>query len=154
MKNVVEYARSSSPSLYPTVQGSSIEEVKNAIKSLRNNKAPRIGSITGKIIKYVSINNIWVLENMHDDRSIALFAQFIKKSDKTECKNYRGISPYKIPAKILVFILTNTIGDYQSGFRKEMSTTDQIFNLGTILEKFYKYNLDLPILFIDCTTGL
>jgi hypothetical protein len=70
------------------------------------------------------------------------FAPYARKGIK-QCKNYRGISlfstPYKILTKIVANRLTpymeNIVGDYQCGFRERRSTIDQIFSLRTILEK-------------------
>jgi len=39
--------------------------------------------------------------------------------------------------------------EYQSGFRRGKSTTNYIFMLKQITEKFYKYNKDLHIRFVD-----
>jgi sorting nexin-29 len=41
------------------------------------------------------------------------------------------------------------IGDYQCGFRKGRSTTDQIFCLRMILEKACEYKVDIHQLYID-----
>jgi hypothetical protein len=58
-----------------------------------------------------------------------------KKGDKTDCNNDRGVSllltAYKILSNILLARLTpyvnEIIGDHQCGFRRNRSTTDQIF---------------------------
>jgi sorting nexin-29 len=42
-------------------------------------------------------------------------------------------------------ILTN----YQTGFRRGKSTTDHIFTIRQVMEKFYEYNKDLHILSVD-----
>jgi hypothetical protein len=41
------------------------------------------------------------------------------------------------------------IGDHQCGFRRNRSTTDQIFHIRQILEKKLEYNLTVHQLFID-----
>jgi sorting nexin-29 len=73
------------------------------------------------------------------------------------CTNYRGISLLCVAHKIFSNILFNklkpcveaTICDYQCGYRGEKSTTDQIFTLGQMLEKFSEYDKDTHHLFID-----
>jgi sorting nexin-29 len=80
-----------------------------------------------------------------------------KKGDKTDCNNYRGISllstAYKILSNILLARLTpytnDVIGDYQCGFRRNRSTTDQIFYIRQILGKNWEYNGTVHKLFID-----
>jgi len=80
-----------------------------------------------------------------------------KKSDKTDCQNYRGISLlsviYKVFAKILAKRLSpyteHIIGGYQCGLRRDRSTMDKIFALKSILGKCYDYNITLHQLFID-----
>jgi len=57
-----------------------------------------------------------------------------KKRDKTKCDNYRGISllnsAYKVFARVLLNRIVpyaeSCIGDYQCGFQKERSTTEQL----------------------------
>jgi hypothetical protein len=60
---------------------------------------------------------------------------------------------YKVLSKILAKRLNpyteEILGDYQCGFRRDRSTTDQIFVLKNILEKCYEYNITLHQLFID-----
>jgi hypothetical protein len=80
-----------------------------------------------------------------------------KKGDKSDCNNYRGISllptAYKILSNILLARLAPDVNevtaDHQCGFRRNRSTTDQIFNIRQILEKKWKYNGTVHQLFID-----
>jgi sorting nexin-29 len=80
-----------------------------------------------------------------------------KKGDKTHCSNYRGISllsiSYKILSNILLARLTpyadEIIGDNQCGFRRNRSTTDQIYYIRQILEKKWEYNGTVHQLFIN-----
>jgi hypothetical protein len=80
-----------------------------------------------------------------------------KKSDKTDCSNYRGISLlstiHKILSNILLSRLTryaeDIIGDHQCGFRRNRSTTGHIFCICQILEKKWEYNEAAHQLFVD-----
>jgi hypothetical protein len=66
-----------------------------------------------------------------------------KMGDKTDCNNYRAVSllstSYKILSNILLSRLNSyineIIGDHQCEFRRNRSTTDQIFCIRQILEK-------------------
>jgi sorting nexin-29 len=80
-----------------------------------------------------------------------------KKGDIMECSNYRGVSllntAYKILSNILFARISpfaeNIIGNYQCGFRKNRSTTNQIFTLRQILEKMKEFGIETHHLFID-----
>jgi retron-type reverse transcriptase len=80
-----------------------------------------------------------------------------KKGGKTKCSNYRGISllpaSYKMLSNIFLSRLSpyadEIIGDHQCGFRRNRSTTDQIFYSRQILEKKWEYNDTVLQLFID-----
>jgi hypothetical protein len=77
--------------------------------------------------------------------------------DETDCSNYRGIpllpTSYKILFKTLLSRLIpyadEIIGNHQWGFRRNRSTTDQIFYIRQILEKKWEYNGTVHQLFID-----
>jgi hypothetical protein len=80
-----------------------------------------------------------------------------KKGDETDCSNYRGVSLLSTSYKILSnFFLARLIpyadkiiGDHQCGFRRNRSTTDQVFYIRQILEKKWECNGTVPELFID-----
>jgi hypothetical protein len=80
-----------------------------------------------------------------------------KKGDKTDCSNYRGKSllstSYKISSNILLARLTpypvEITGDHQCGFRRNRSTTNQIFYTWQILDKKWEHNGTVHQLFID-----
>jgi hypothetical protein len=80
-----------------------------------------------------------------------------KKSDKTVCINYRGISLLSTSYKNLSNTLLSSlkpyadeiIGDHQCGFQRNRSTTDQIFYIRQTLQKKWEYNGTVHQLFID-----
>jgi hypothetical protein len=80
-----------------------------------------------------------------------------KKGDKTACSHYRGISLLSTSYKILYNILLSRlsaytdeiIGDHQCGFRRNRSTTDQIFCIHRILKKKWECNGTVYQLLID-----
>jgi hypothetical protein len=77
-----------------------------------------------------------------------------KKGDRLDCTNYRPITLLNVSYKIFVIILNqrlvdiieNELGDYQSGFRPNRSTADNIFMIRQIIEKCYEYNIDITYL--------
>ena len=130
-----------------------IEEVKEALAKIKNNKAPGIDLIQGELLENageVLINhlhellvNIWTCETIPEEWKLSILCPIHKKGDIMTCSNYRGISLLSTAYKILSNILFNrlypyvdaNIGDYQCGFRRGRSTVEQIFNLRQILEK-------------------
>jgi hypothetical protein len=94
---------------------------------------------------------------MPADWQMAIIFLIYKKGDKLNCSNYRGILLLNVVYKIFTNTLARylevyteeILGDYQYGFRKERSTTDQIFMLRQIIEKTYKLSVDIHQLFND-----
>ena len=94
---------------------------------------------------------------MPEEWNIALLFPIHKKGSKLRCENYRGISLLNVTYKLFTKILTRriepyaeqAIGDYQSGFRRNRSTSDHIFMIRTILEKCHEYGVPVHQLYID-----
>jgi hypothetical protein len=89
------------------------------------------------------ITSVWNKEELPDQWKESIIVPIHKKGDKTDCNNYHGISllstSYNILSNILHLRLVSYIdeifGDHQCGFRRNRSTTDQIFCIRQILEK-------------------
>jgi hypothetical protein len=130
----------------PLVPEPSLVEVEIAIGKLKSYKSPGTDQIPAELIKaggetlYYGINLFVLYEirrNCHSSgRTLLLYHYYY-------CNNYRGISllstAYKILSNILLARLTpyvnEVIGNYQCGFRRNRSTTDQIFYIRQIPEK-------------------
>jgi hypothetical protein len=103
------------------------------------------------------ITSIWNKEEMPDQWKESIIVPIHMTGDKTDCNNYRGISllstSYKILSKILLSRLSpyidEIIWDNQCAFRRNRSTTDQIFCIHQILEKKWEYNETVHQLFVD-----
>jgi sorting nexin-29 len=54
-----------------------------------------------------------------------------------------------VPKNKLEIYAEQTIGAYQAGIRKGKSTTDQLFSVKLILEKFWEYKIDVHQIFVD-----
>ena len=144
-----------------------LQETLGVIRNLKDNRAPGEDLITGELIKYGGrklwasmhqlIKTIWETEQMPQEWRTAIISPIYKRGDKLDCHNYRGISLLNVSYKIFTNLLAKYIepnvedilGDYQGGFRKGRSTTDQIFSLRMILEKTYEHKVDIHQLYID-----
>jgi len=151
----------------PMIDEPTISEVKSAIKKLKNYKAPGIDLIPAELMKWGGgrlteeiqklITLIWNKETLPEQWKDSIIIPIFKKGDKMSCNNYRGISLlptcYKILSNILVARLVPYVeeicGDHQCGFRRNRSTTDQIFTIRQILEKKWEFGQPVHQLFID-----
>ncbi len=143
------------------------DEVRNAIKSMKNGKASGIDSIHAEMLK-ADINlasklltdlftTIWTTNTIPTDWSKGLIVKLPKKGDLQNCDNWRGITLLSIPSKIFCRVLLNRIGEAidiklrqeQAGFRKGRGCIDQIFALRNIIEQCLEWNVPLYINFID-----
>jgi hypothetical protein len=108
------------------------------------------------------INSVWNKEEFPDQWKRPSIVSIHRKDDKTDCKNYRGISLLSALCKLLPTILLSTltsyideiVGNHQYGFQCNISTTDQIFCIHQILEEKWEYNETVHQLFIDFKTAL
>ena len=149
------------------VEPPTIDEVRTAIKRLKNNKSAGLDNVPAELYKcggdkvadqiHQIVVKIWTQESWVSQWNESWINPIHKKGDKTLCDNYRGISILNVGYKIFSSILcerlkpflANIIGSYQCGFRPGKSTTDQIFSLRRILEKTLEYQIDTHHLFID-----
>ena len=145
----------------------SIEEIKGAIRKLKNNKAPGIDNITGELLKAEIdtaakwlkkiYDEIWEAEETPKDWAKGLLITLPKKGDLTKCENWRGITLISIPSKILGHILIERIKKgledklrpEQARFRSGRRTSDQIFILKNIIEQCQEWQAPLYMNFVD-----
>ena len=57
----------------------------------------------------------------------------------------------KMMMMILLPYAEKTLGEYQAGFRSGRSTTDQIFTVRQVYEKFWEFGTDLYQVFVNFT---
>jgi hypothetical protein len=150
----------------PLVPEPSSFEVEIAVGKLKRYKSPGIDQILAELIQagentlrseiHKLINCIWNKEELPEQWRESIIVPIYKKGDKIDCSNYRGIllsTSYKILSNIHLSRLTpyvnEIIGDHQYGFRRNQSTTDQIFCIRQILAKKWEYSGTVHQLFID-----
>ena len=144
-----------------------LEEVKKAILKLKNCKASGEDAVSAELLKYggqrlveeihLLLLNVWSAEIIPLDWLSSIIIPVHKKGDRTKCENYRGISLLNTIYKVFTNILYERVNpyaeeiltDYQCGFRRNKSTTDQCFVLSQIFEKHQEFQISLHCLFID-----
>ena len=86
----------------------------------------------------------------------ALVITLTKKGDLQQCQNYRTISLISHQSKVMLKVILNRlkpqaekiIAEELAGFRARRSTTEQIFNLRILCEKYHQHQQDLYHVFI------
>ena len=102
-------------------------------------------------------NKIWQTGEWPKPWTQSLIITLPKKGNLQQCQNYRTISLICHPSKVMLKILLNRlkpqaetiIAEEQAGFRAGRSTTEQIFNLRLLCERYLQHQQDLYHIFID-----
>ena len=91
------------------------EEITNAIKKLKNNRASGNDGITAELLKagptelfdWLSelLQQVWSSGRVPQDWKDSVLVPVFKKNDRLICDNYRGIALLSVPGKILANIL-------------------------------------------------
>jgi sorting nexin-29 len=146
----------------------SIEDVKQAIKRINNNRALGPDNINGDFIKIDELELIkkihefmskaWKQEKLPEEWEEGLTCPvYYKKGDPLDCQNYRGITLLNTAHKVVSNILyerlkphvEKVIENYQCEFQAGKSTVDKIHTLRQILDKMKEYNVGMYHLFVD-----
>lgn len=142
-------------------------EVVQAIKQLKNGKAPGIDNIPAELIKqgghrivdamHKICNQIWTSKTWPENWTRSLIIPIPKKANSNKCENYRTISLISHPSKVMLQLLLNRLRDQveailseeQAGFRPKRSTIEQIFNVRILNEKHINSQKHIFHNFID-----
>ena len=142
-------------------------EVENAVKKLKDGKAPGLDNIPGELLKYSGSSSmkalhhlcttIWISGEWPTDWKRQEFVMLHKSGDTKDCTNYRTIALISHASKILLSIILNRLkakvemelSDCQAGYRKGRGTTDMLFVLQLIIEKIRNTEDEAFITFID-----
>ena len=146
-----------------------LEEVKTAIKLLKNGKARGADGLAPEIFKYAGpdlvkclyhlFETILTAEAVPQDFKDATITHLFKcKGDRVDCNNH-GISLLSIAGKILARIINSRISilaeslqpESQCSYRTECGTVDMIFVILQLQEKCREQHQDLYLIFVDLT---
>lgn len=131
------------------------EEVKWALAKLRHRKAAGVDDIPGDYLKFAGghistflvslFNDLYDKQYFPQDWCKSLIIPLHKGGDRTDPKNYRGISLLCSISKVFMSILTNRLREWaeesnqfcleQAGFRADHSTIDHVYTLFSIAVK-------------------
>ena len=143
------------------------EELATVLKGLKNNKAPGADSMINEFLKYGGpevrnkllkiMNMIFEKGKVPNDFRKTLIKPLYKKGDKSECRNYRGVSLVSVGSKLLsnmiLFRLRHAVDkvlrEEQCGFRNGRGCVDHVFTLRLIIEKSLRCQTPLVLSFID-----
>lgn len=129
------------------------DEVKKAINTLKNGKAPGHDRLTTEMMKNLGekgielfwkiCNKAWEEGKIPEDWKIGQIVPIHKKGNTRDCNNYRGLTLLSTAAKTYERILEGRLKGYvdptleetQSAFRKGRGVQDHIFTVKQIIEK-------------------
>ena len=107
-------------------------------------------------------NRIWRTGEWATPWTQSLIITLPKKGNLQLCQNYRTISLISHSSKDMLKVILNRlkpqaeeiIAEEQAGFRAGRSTTEQIFNLRVLCEKYLQHQQNLYHVFIDFKKSL
>jgi len=143
------------------------EEVEAAVRSLKKGKSAGADNVPAELVQaggeavigalLTICNKIWQTGEWPTPWTQSLIITLPKKGNLQQCQNYRTISLISHPSKVMLKILLNRlkpqaeeiIAEEQAGFRPRRSTTEQIFNLRILCERYLQHQRDLYHVFVD-----
>lgn len=143
------------------------EEIKNALKKMKNKKSPGADQITTEVLRAGGESMVEMLKKIFNkimeqvktptDFSKMIVTPVFKKGDKLLRENYRAIALLSIPGKVFLTILLkrmqenidSRLRETQYGFRSGRGTVDAIFIVRQLIEKAKERNIPLSFHFID-----
>ena len=153
---------------HPEEEEITVDEVKLALKLMKNGKASGEDGLPVEILKAGGENTVeWLTrlfntayreEKVPEDWQQALICPIHKnKAARTECANYRGVSLLSHTGKLYERIIEHRIrrvietkvNNCLYGFRPGRSTTDPVFAMKMLLEKSWEWDRSKYIVFVD-----
>ena len=142
-------------------------EVEAAIRSLKKGKAAGIDNVPGELIQHggeattdilhLICSKIWQTGEWPTIWTQSLIITLPKKGNLQLCSNHRTLSLITHASKVMLRVILNRlrpqaeeiIAEEQAGFRRGRSTTEQIFNLRVLCEKYSQHQQHIYHMFID-----
>lgn len=134
------------------------KEIKSTLMSLKNNKAPGPDGIVNELLKYgqdTLLHPIAKLFNRILETGIVPIQWKhghiipVQKPGQPTANNQRGLTMLSCVGKVFTKLLNNRITEYlekhnilndnQAGFRKDRRTTDNLFILRSLIDKYVKH---------------
>ena len=138
------------------------EEVEIAVASLKKGKSAGVDNIPAELVQaggetMIDVlteicNRIWRTGEWPTPWTQWLIITLPKKGNLQLCQNYRTISLISHSSKVMLKVILNRLksqAEEQAGFRAGRSTTEQIFNLRILCEKYLQHQQNLYHVFID-----
>ena len=133
-----------------------------AVKALKMGKSVGVDNIPAELVQagreaMIDIltticNKIWKTGEWPTTWTQSLVITLPKKGNLQLCQNYKTISLVSHPTKVMLKIILNRLqpqAEEQAGFRAGRSTTEQIFNLRILREKYLQHQQNLYHVFMD-----
>ena len=136
-----------------------------AVKALKMGKSAGMDNIPAELIQaggeatidILTCNKIWRTGEWPTTWTQSLIITLPKKGNLQLCQKYRTISLISHPSKVMLKIILNRlqpqaeeiIAEEQAGFRAGRSTTEQMFNLRILCEKYLQHQQNPYNVFID-----
>ena len=132
------------------------EEIISSIKSIHMNRSPGPDDICIEMLKFtlneivpffnILFNEIYDKGELHPNWCENIICPIYKSGPQKDPANFRSISLINSISKVFTGILTTRLQNWaeensvldesQAGFRKQYSTTDNIFSLHAIIQKY------------------
>ena len=144
-------------------------EISTCIKKLKNKKSPGLDSINNEMVKYsqhallpilVKIFNSVLQSGKYPEAWLkGYIVPIYKGDDVSDPKNYRGITITNCIGKLFNSVINNRldahfnsrniIDECQIGFRKDSRTSDHMFVLKSLINKYTGNGKKLYVCFVD-----
>ena len=136
------------------------KEVEAAVQSLKKGKSAGVNNIPAEldqaggedvITALTTIcNKIWQIGEWPTPWTQSLVITLPKKGNLQKCQNYQTISLISHPGKVMLKIILNRmkpqaekiVAEEQASLRAGRSTTEQIFNIRILCEKYLQHQQD------------